>query len=1153
MLQRLGRYQLVRSLATGGMAEVFHARTDGPGGFQKDVALKRVLGHLQIAEGAEGFAELFLDEARLAARLTHPNVVQVFDFGEADGSYFLAMELLDGIDLSAVLRSAKSSGVPVPLDVAVHCISEAAAGLHYAHTLADPGGAPLKLVHRDISPSNLFLTRHGEVKVLDFGIAKAEGQLHITNAGMLKGKHAYVPPEQIHGLELTAQADIWALGLTLNELCTGARHFERANQLATLKAVLEEDLPPPSTLRQEVPPALDAIVQRCVARDLSVRYQSAAAVRADLQDLLGSAVGRDMVAEYVRYVSAVQEGKSPPPPTSTALTPTGMTRTRTPSPFAASATTGPFAAPPNTPGELEPSSLPDRGVRGTLDQLSVADLVQMIEMGKKSAVVDVWPDGGEIGRLEFDGGRALFASLGERSAEDAFYALCAAESGGFHLVYQAPTGAQNLSAPTAFLLLEAMRRLDEQGNPSAATAPPAEPDATARYIDEVVRDMDFDVELGADLGGPLDVVPGDAVEADTPFSLPPDGPRLSSPFAAPATSDVAAKALDAGLGGVSGPHLSPFSSEPAPTPLTGTSAAALHSALGAVMPTAPSVKDLLAHAGPLPVQVVVLILRAVLREVAASYGDRRVAPSTVVLDRAGRVTLSHEREDDDDAQRAASESPEEASGHSLDVRSRLFSAATLAFEALTGQSPFRRASAAETRAAVREGERPLLLLRAGGAPVLLAALVERMWRTAPSDRPASAEEALFTLEPLALRLEQLYPGLLARFVAAPHETARALSVDLARRDVASAGELSFGSAADRRQAGFALLRARAACPDDGRAGARLLRMAQEEGWFVSGPPSSSVTQAEQALARGPYDTALLSALRREADDEGRFLHVAAALVRYTMLRPDDEEALAALRSLTGEPGAPFGVVPLAAPAAEAPPDVATTQVDAPRPEAAPTVSTAELSAIFDEAAADETPSSERAASVKGPLREHGLDDGGAPGAASLRQFSPPPRLSREPHPASHIDIPLAEKPAPTRRAAILLVGLVAVAVAVGGFLVVQGPDSETEVATLTRAPPPAVESAEMALKRQRDAYEKANRSLFGADPQDVARALQAVIEMDPASTVAVDARFSLAQAQVRAGDPEAAASSYRALLEHTTPDDERHQRALRLLDGLPGE
>src|SRR5688572_513451 len=236
-MSRLGPYTLLRRLAVGGMAEIFLARRDGPAGFSKVVALKRILPHLSTLPE---FVSMFLDEARLAARLTHPHVVQIYDFGEVEGTYFISMEYVPGEDLLAAIKRARELERPVPPIVACSILSAVCDGLHYAHELRDEYGKALGIVHRDVTPSNVLISFDGVVKLADFGIAKAEHRSTHTAVGALKGKYAYMSPEQAKGEKLDRRSDLFSLGVAAHELLTGRRLFARDSELAVLKAITED-------------------------------------------------------------------------------------------------------------------------------------------------------------------------------------------------------------------------------------------------------------------------------------------------------------------------------------------------------------------------------------------------------------------------------------------------------------------------------------------------------------------------------------------------------------------------------------------------------------------------------------------------------------------------------------------------------------------------------------------------------------------------------------------------------------------------------------------------------------------------------------------------------------------------------------------------
>lgn len=274
-LKQLGRYRLCFELASGGMATVYLARMDGPHGFEKLVALKRVHSHLA---SERRYVDMILDEARIASRITHPNVCSVFDFGESDGEYYLAMEYLVGEPLARLYRRARASAEQresplLPLKMA-RIIEEACEGLHAAHESRDPDGQPLNVVHRDVSPRNLFMTYSGVVQVVDFGIASARQRVHRTSTGQLKGTMPYMAPEQVTGGEVDRRMDVWGLGVVLWEMLTLERLFRRETEVETMYAVLVGDIPAPSERRPEIPPELDAIVMKALQREPEKRWQT---------------------------------------------------------------------------------------------------------------------------------------------------------------------------------------------------------------------------------------------------------------------------------------------------------------------------------------------------------------------------------------------------------------------------------------------------------------------------------------------------------------------------------------------------------------------------------------------------------------------------------------------------------------------------------------------------------------------------------------------------------------------------------------------------------------------------------------------------------------------------------------------------------------
>jgi serine/threonine protein kinase len=274
--EKIGRYQLCFELASGGMASVYLARAEGTPGFQKLVALKRIHPHLA---DEKDYVEMFLDEARIASRITHANVCSVFDFGEAEGEYFIAMEYLVGEPLSRVHRrvvaDADQRSSPLLPARMARVIAQACEGLHAAHELQDSDGESLHVVHRDVSAENLFVTYNGATQVVDFGIAHARQRVHHTEAGQVKGTFPYMAPEQMTAAVVDRRVDIWALGAVLWELLTLRRLFLRDTDVDTMYAVLSGEIRPPSDYRSDVPTELDEIVLKALQRNPEERWRSA--------------------------------------------------------------------------------------------------------------------------------------------------------------------------------------------------------------------------------------------------------------------------------------------------------------------------------------------------------------------------------------------------------------------------------------------------------------------------------------------------------------------------------------------------------------------------------------------------------------------------------------------------------------------------------------------------------------------------------------------------------------------------------------------------------------------------------------------------------------------------------------------------------------
>jgi serine/threonine-protein kinase len=305
------RYRVLERLASGGMAEVFIAESAGIEGFKKRVAIKRVLPHLSEKKR---FISMFLDEARLSAQLSHSNCVQVFDIGVGDNAYFIVMEFVDGADLKAVIDYLKSIGRTFPVEIATLIAIRICEGLTYAHELQSADSKPLHIVHRDMSPPNVLITKFGEVKIVDFGLAKATSQLEKSEPGIIKGKFSYLAPEAALGGDVDLRADIFAVGIILWELLSGRRLFLGDTDFATVKMVQQAQVPALRQMRPDVSDELDRILARSLAKDPDQRYASARDLGRDLTAFLyrqGKPVSSFDIAELVRGAMALRKKKAP--------------------------------------------------------------------------------------------------------------------------------------------------------------------------------------------------------------------------------------------------------------------------------------------------------------------------------------------------------------------------------------------------------------------------------------------------------------------------------------------------------------------------------------------------------------------------------------------------------------------------------------------------------------------------------------------------------------------------------------------------------------------------------------------------------------------------------------------------------------------------
>src|SRR5262245_38586879 len=292
------------------MAEVFKAKAFGVEGFERLLAVKRILPN--IAEDEE-FITMFIDEAKIAVQLNHANICQIFDLGKVDDSYFIALEFVHGKDLRAIFDRCKQKPVDgttaMPIAQACFVVMKACEGLDYAHNKRDPQGKELHLVHRDVSPQNVLISYEGEVKLIDYGIAKAAGKASQTQQGILKGKFGYMSPEQVRGLPIDRRSDIFSLGIVLYELLTGERLFVGESDFSTLEKVRNVEILPPSTYNRRISEELERIVMKALAKDVEDRYQNAIDLHDDLQAYMYTAsqfYSRKELAAWMKKVFAAE-------------------------------------------------------------------------------------------------------------------------------------------------------------------------------------------------------------------------------------------------------------------------------------------------------------------------------------------------------------------------------------------------------------------------------------------------------------------------------------------------------------------------------------------------------------------------------------------------------------------------------------------------------------------------------------------------------------------------------------------------------------------------------------------------------------------------------------------------------------------------------
>lgn len=302
----MGQYYLLDKIAQGGMAEIYKGLAYDLHGIRRTVVIKKILPH--VAAHRE-FIDMLVTEAKLAVLLTHGNIAQVYDLGKVGDDYFMVMEYVDGKSVSQIMRKSSQIGEPVPIAVALHIAAEAAAGLHYMHSRTGADGQPLNIIHRDISPQNLMLTSGGTIKIIDFGIAKAATTIEITDVGVVKGKFAYMSPEQASGDPLDYRTDVFSLAVVLFEMLTGRRLFKGKDNQETLRNVRRANVPRPSLYRTDIPAGLDEIVLKALKKPRNERYETAGTLRDDLLKFLHQFQPSFHHADVAQYLRQLFQGE----------------------------------------------------------------------------------------------------------------------------------------------------------------------------------------------------------------------------------------------------------------------------------------------------------------------------------------------------------------------------------------------------------------------------------------------------------------------------------------------------------------------------------------------------------------------------------------------------------------------------------------------------------------------------------------------------------------------------------------------------------------------------------------------------------------------------------------------------------------------------
>lgn len=541
---RFGQYELLERIASGGMAELFRARRSGVEGFQKIVAIKKILPH--IANNDE-FITMFADEAKVAAQLNHPNIVHIYDLGKIEsGGYFIAMEYVEGTDLRTVLKSGRESGLPMPIPLAVYVASKVASALDYAHRRRDARGEELRIVHRDVSPQNILISHEGEIKLCDFGIAKADRKVSRTESGSLKGKLQYMSPEQAWGKPIDHRSDLFSLGCVLHEMLTGERLFRGDSDMTVLELVRRADVPPPSRVNAEVPAPLDAIVLKALAKEPEDRYATGSELLRDLESILYSYTPAPGSADVAIYLNRLREAP--------AATPAPQPAKPRPAPAPPAEKRPPVAEPASAPPPAAPVAPPSSPVAPAISPAEVAPESPGVFGSFSAARVE----SEKRGRLPLYGGIAAVLLVG------VVLAVVLTRKGDTEAAPVAPTPAPVTAAPMAEVIAP-----PPLATPVAAAAAALDPKAIAQEVQRQLAEKRQQMQKAAPAAGAPKVavrpsaVPAVAVPTDAPIA------RLEPTEAPPAPTEPPPEPTEVAVApppAAVEPEPAPARAEPSPAP-----------------------------------------------------------------------------------------------------------------------------------------------------------------------------------------------------------------------------------------------------------------------------------------------------------------------------------------------------------------------------------------------------------------------------------------------------------------------------------------------------------------------------------------------------------------------------------------------------------